>query len=168
MIAVDRPGYVERRLSSHATLYIQICDDILEDPMIEDVSVRYVSIHTSDGLPLHTEPYFRNTVHTHTVPTVSHSTPLHAYMHKLYSSAFHSIGVYVCTYTCNFLCIFTCTHVAFRMFIHMYQSGLLDNVSVVEEMLDDCCMQLLIIMDGECNHSMGSPMDGTPSRSVDQ
>ena len=38
MIAVDRPGYEERRLSSHATLYIQICDDILEDPMIESVS----------------------------------------------------------------------------------------------------------------------------------
>ena len=110
MIAVDRPGYVERRLSSHATLYIQICDDILEDPMIEDVSVRYVSIHTSDVLPLHTEPYFRNTVRTHTVPTVSHSTPLHAYMHKLYSSAFHSIRVYVCTYTCNFLCTYLSSH----------------------------------------------------------
>ena len=39
MIAVDRPGYEERRLSSHATLYIHICDDILENPMIESVSV---------------------------------------------------------------------------------------------------------------------------------
>ena len=54
------------------------------------------------------------------------------------------------------------------MFKHMYQSGLLDNVSVVEEMLDDCCMQLLIIMDGECNHSMRSLMDGTPPQSEDQ
>ena len=37
-----------------------------------------------------------------------------------------------------------------------------------EEMLDDCCVQLLIIMDGERNHSMGSPMDGTPPQSKDQ
>lgn len=39
MIAVDQPDDVQRRLSSHATLYIQICDDIFEDPRIQDVSV---------------------------------------------------------------------------------------------------------------------------------
>ena len=33
------------------------------------------------------------------------------------------------------------------------------------EGLDDCCMQLLIIMDSERNHSLGSPMDGTPPQS---
>ena len=31
--------------------------------------------------------------------------------------------------------------------------------------MDDYCMQLLIIKDGERNHSMGSLMDGTPSQS---
>ena len=35
------------------------------------------------------------------------------------------------------------------------------------EVLDDCCVQLLIIMDCERNHSMGSPMDGTPPQSGD-
>lgn len=44
MIAVDQPAYEARRLSSHATLYIQICDDILEDPMIESVSTSLVYI----------------------------------------------------------------------------------------------------------------------------
>ena len=34
--------------------------------------------------------------------------------------------------------------------------------------LDDCCVQLLIIMDGERNHSMGSLMDGTPPQSEDR
>ena len=29
----------------------------------------------------------------------------------------------------------------------------------------DCCVQLLIIMDGECNHSMGS-LDWTPPQLV--
>ena len=42
------------------------------------------------------------------------------------------------------------------------------ETSMYDKMLDDCCMQLLIIMDGERNHSMGSPMDGTPPQSEDQ
>ena len=39
---------------------------------------------------------------------------------------------------------------------------------ILRSVLDDCCMQLLIIMDGERNHSMGSPMDGTPLQSEDR
>ena len=34
--------------------------------------------------------------------------------------------------------------------------------------MDGCCVQLLTIMDGERNHSMGSPMDRTPPQSEDQ
>ena len=33
---------------------------------------------------------------------------------------------------------------------------------MLRSVLDDCCVQLLITIDGERNHSMGSPMDGTP------
>ena len=42
--------------------------------------------------------------------------------------------------------------------------GLCSDTCIGCEVLDDCCVQLLIIMDCECNHSMGggSPMDGTP------
>ena len=49
--------------------------------------------------------------------------------------------------------------------------GSLHNGNMYDKMLDDCCMQLLIIMDimdGERKHSMGSPMDGTPPQSEDQ
>ena len=32
----------------------------------------------------------------------------------------------------------------------------------------DCCVQLLIMRDGEWHHTMGSPTDGTPPQSEDQ
>ena len=38
----------------------------------------------------------------------------------------------------------------------------------IGSVLDDFCVQLLITMDGGCNHSMGSPMDGTPPQSEDR
>ena len=47
--------------------------------------------------------------------------------------------------------------------------GAISSVTQIDlrSVLDDCCVQLLIIMDGKCNHSMGSPMDGTPPQSED-
>ena len=40
--------------------------------------------------------------------------------------------------------------------------------SILRNVLDDCCVQWLIILYGERNHSMGSPMDETPPQSKDR
>ena len=44
----------------------------------------------------------------------------------------------------------------------------LRNAYNLRNVLDDCCVQLLIILDGERNHSMGSSMNGTPPQSEDR
>ena len=38
---------------------------------------------------------------------------------------------------------------------------------VLRSVLDDCCVEVLIIMEYEGNHSMGSSIDGTPPQSED-
>ena len=51
--------------------------------------------------------------------------------------------------------------------IHNVTFHLMQTNPAMRSVLDDCCVQLLIMMDGERNHSMGSPMDGTPPQSED-
>ena len=67
-----------------------------------------------------------------------------------------------------------CAHLIFVSFNHLINQQLpikvfctkiLDingHIQMMRSVLDDCCVQLLIIMDGEYNHSMGVRWTGLP------